>query len=232
VAAFAKEVEKESRLDFLICNAGIMALETRELTQHGFEKQIGTNHFGHAYLISLLKPKLLAQSHPSRIVLLSSLAHKMGTIICENLHFDPAKKRPYKPWDAYGQSKLANLLWAKTLADEFKGTQVLAASVHPGVIQTNLVRHISALQWPILGTLSTWLFSMLVCDKNIPQGAATTIYAALAPDTEEIRGAYLADCAIVVPTEEGQDATGANRAALKKQTDLELSAALAKSNLL
>ncbi len=131
----------ESRLDLLILNAGIMALPKREETDAGFEKQIGVNHFGHAYLTSLLEDRLLQDKKSfSRVVVLSSTAHDMGTIRIEDLHFN--KGRKYDGWKAYGQSKLANLLFAKALADKFaaKKMNATALSVHPGVIKTKLWR--------------------------------------------------------------------------------------------
>lgn len=144
VKKFATDfLAKEKRLDLLVCNAGIMALPNREETEDGFEKQIGVNHFGHAYLTSLLQDLLVSSgsaTSPSRVVVLTSTAHDMGKIDDKDLHYRHGRK--YGNWSAYGQSKLANLLFAKSLADKFKlaGSPVTAVSVHPGVIQTNLWR--------------------------------------------------------------------------------------------
>jgi NAD(P)-dependent dehydrogenase (short-subunit alcohol dehydrogenase family) len=140
VKAFAQDfLATEKRLDFLVLNAGIMALPKHELTDAGFERQIGVNHFGHAYLVQLLQDKMLTTPDTSgRIVVLSSVAHDMGKVIPSDLHY--TKGRPYKAWEAYGQSKLANLLYAKGLADKLKGTPATAVAVHPGVINTNLWR--------------------------------------------------------------------------------------------
>jgi len=127
----------EARLDFLVLNAGIMALPNKEYTDAGFERQIGVNHFGHFYLTQLLQDKLLTTPHTAgRVVVLSSSAHNMGKVVPSDLHY--TNGRAYKGWEAYGQSKLANLLFAKGLADRLKGTPATAVSVHPGVIQTNL----------------------------------------------------------------------------------------------
>lgn len=140
IKTFADEFLKtESRLDFLVLNAGIMALPKAEYTDAGFERQIGVNHFGHAYLTQLLLEKMLNDKTSSgRIVALASTAHTMGKVVCEDLHYK--KGREYRGWDSYGQSKMANILFAKGLADELTGTHVTAVSVHPGVIQTNLWR--------------------------------------------------------------------------------------------
>jgi NAD(P)-dependent dehydrogenase (short-subunit alcohol dehydrogenase family) len=117
VKEFADDIIKtEPRIDYLILNAGIMALPRREETENRFEKQIGVNHFGHAYLVSLLDSKLRKQDFESRIVVLSSVAHTVGAIDLDDLHFN--KGRKYQPWLAYGQSKLANLLYAQHLGCE------------------------------------------------------------------------------------------------------------------
>jgi NAD(P)-dependent dehydrogenase (short-subunit alcohol dehydrogenase family) len=138
INAFAKDfLSTEKRLDFLVLNAGIMALPNRETTDAGFERQIGVNHFGHFYLTQLLQQRMIDTPNTAgRIVCLSSSAHNMGKLVPSDLHFD--KGRAYKGWEAYGQSKLANLLFAKGLADRLKGTPLTAVSVHPGVIKTNL----------------------------------------------------------------------------------------------
>lgn len=140
VKAFAEDFLKtESRLDFLVCNAGIMALPNLEFTDAGFEKQIGVNHFGHAYLTRLLLPKMKeTKDTAGRIVVLASTAHTMGTVQPDDLHFKNG--RTYRGWESYGQSKMANILFAKGLADRLEGTGITAVSVHPGVIQTNLWR--------------------------------------------------------------------------------------------
>ena len=133
VKRFAEDfLRTESRLDLLVLNAGIMATPSLQRTEDGFEKQIGVNHMGHAYLTSLLKNVMTAQSTPSRIVSLASSAHAFGGVDTDDLHYK--KGRMYTPWGSYGQSKLANLLFAKSLGDKLKGTSVTALSVHPGEI--------------------------------------------------------------------------------------------------
>lgn len=195
IKSFADEFKKqESRLDFLVLNAGIMALPSAEYTDAGFEKQIGVNHFGHFYLTQLLLSKMTDDPTSSgRIVTLSSIAHDMGTVDCDDLHFK--KGRQYRGWAAYGQSKLANILFAKELADRLKEhgkDHVTSVAVHPGVIQTNLWR----------ASLFNRIVGSVVTSKSIPQGAATTVYACVAPrmSTEGMRGAYLSDCGPAEPT--------------------------------
>jgi NAD(P)-dependent dehydrogenase (short-subunit alcohol dehydrogenase family) len=138
IKAFADDFSvTEDRLDFLILNAGIMALPRLERTDAGFERQIGVNHFGHAYLVQQLQNKMLATPDTSgRVVVLSSVAHTMGSVVPSDLHYKNGRR--YAGWEAYGQSKLANLLFAKGLAHQLRGTPITAVSVHPGVIRTNL----------------------------------------------------------------------------------------------
>ena len=138
IKAFAEDfLATEKRLDFLVLNAGIMALPKKEYTDAGFEKQIGVNHFGHFYLVKLLQEKMASTPDTAgRIVALSSVAHNMGSVVPSDLHYKNG--RTYAGWEAYGQSKLANLLFAKGLADRLKGTPMTAVSVHPGTIQTAL----------------------------------------------------------------------------------------------
>ena len=89
-------------------------------------------------------------------------------------------------WSAYGQSKLANILFAKELHDQLEPRGVLCVSLHPGVIKTNLARHMG--NWVTSG-VGGWLFENLITDKTIPQGASTTLYGCLAPG---LKGAFLA----------------------------------------
>ena len=138
IKAFADDfIATEARLDYLVCNAGIMALPSREYTDAGFEKQIGVNHFGHFYLYKLLAAKMSSTPNTAgRVVCLSSSAHTMGMVIPSDLHYKNGRK--YAAWEAYGQSKLANMLFAKALADKLQGTTMTAVCIHPGVIRTAL----------------------------------------------------------------------------------------------
>ena len=219
VKAFCEEVlREEEHIDLLICNAGIMALPNREETADGFEKQIGVNLYGHAYMIQLLLPKMKAQSpNPARIVILSSSAHDMGNVDTTDLHF--SKGRIYTPWVSYGQSKQAEMIFARELAERTKGSNVTSVSVHPGIVATNLWRSAS----PVL----TAVVKMFVMDKDIPQGAATTVYAAVAPEMQkdENRGVYLVDCKPAVPTCEcARDADGKIGEALWETVEADIAA--------
>ena len=221
IKAFSDKCLQEPRIDYLVLNAGIMALPNLEYTPHDFEKQIGTNHYGHFYLTSLLLDKLKHQDFPSRIVSVSSRAHLRGVLDLKDLHFKNG--RPYTDFSAYGQSKGANILFIKELADQLNNTKIACLSLHPGVIKTNLARHIN----PILSTL----FLPFVVDKTPDQGASTTITALLDPslDSAENRGSYLSDCAISSPNEHWSDADKSLRQGLWKITQEEINDALAKT---
>ena len=219
VKRFAADfLQSESRLDYLICNAGIMALPNAEYTSSGFERQIGVNHFGHAYLCSLLENKLREQSFPSRIVMLASDAHRMGTINVDDMHFKNG--RVYDPWEAYGQSKAANILYARGLAEHLKGTNVVVVSLHPGVIQTNL--------WNNNSNLKSRLIKAIFKDKTIPQGASNTLYCALSPDVNAHNGKYFVDCHVAEPASSHvKDIQGNVTKALFKSTAEQLQKATA-----
>jgi WW domain-containing oxidoreductase len=182
------------RLDAVVCNAGIMALPRREVA-HGVELQLFTNHVGHFLLVTGL---LDALADDARVVVVSSEAHRRsprGGILLDDLAYE----RGYSPWMAYGQSKLANILFAKELARRFAGTRRTANALHPGVIATNLTRHMPAAVVALYG-----LAGRLVL-KNVPQGAATQTWAAVHPDAAKLSGEYLADCNRATPRAPAND---------------------------
>ncbi len=188
------------RLDALLCNAGIMALPRREQA-FGVELQLFTNHVGHFMLVTGLLDRL---ADDGRVVVLSSAAHTMAPK--EGIRFDDlGAERRYGAWPSYGQSKLANLLFAKELARRFAGTRRTANAVHPGVIRTNLGRHMPGLASLVLG-----LAGPLVL-KSVPQGAATEVYAAVHPAMAGTSGAYLADCNVATPRADADDPALARR---------------------
>lgn len=173
--------EKGLPLHVLINNAGIMACPFA-LTADGHESQFGVCHLGHFLLTGLLLPLLKANT-PSRVVVLSSLAHKYGTDQVAHPYTDAAT---YSRYTAYANAKLANLMFARVLAEKLRGSGVTCNAVHPGVIQTELTR-------------SDNCAKVVFClgrpfNKNIPQGAATTVFAACHPTMDGVQGAYLIDC--------------------------------------
>ncbi|XP_046544310.1 retinol dehydrogenase 13-like [Haliotis rubra] len=187
IKAFAKAVnQNEKRLDILINNAGIMRCP-KLLTEDGFEMQLGVNHLGHFLLTHLLLDKLKA-SAPSRIINVSSLAHSRGRINFEDLN----SATTYNPSGAYEQSKLANVLFTVELAKRLKDTGVTCNAVNPGLVKTEIGRHLSVTKSYISSfLLFPFLWLML---KTPRQGAQTTLYAALDPKLATVTGKYFSDC--------------------------------------
>jgi len=186
VRQFVKNyTEKKYPLHVLINNAGVMGTPFGH-TEEKFEQQIGVNHIAHHLLTTLLQPVLTA-SAPSRVVCLSSGAHRMGGINWDDIHF--SKDKSYDKWKSYAQSKTANILFARHLNALYQkeGLKITANSVHPGVIGTNLGRFMSPEDYA--GFLSRRLRY-----KTIPQGASTTVLAAVDPQYATKGGVYLADC--------------------------------------
>jgi NAD(P)-dependent dehydrogenase (short-subunit alcohol dehydrogenase family) len=173
-------------LDGLITNAGIMALEELQLV-NGVEKQFAVNHLGHFILINQLQETVLA-AEQGRFVLLSSRAHRRAENGIEFDNLDGSQH--YEPWGAYGVSKLSNALCARELARRISHTNATANSVHPGVIATNLSKHLPEWQQTAAKYLG-WMFM-----KTIPEGAATQTYVATNPELVGVRGFYFADCQV------------------------------------
>jgi len=184
---------KHPRIDLLINNAGVMATPLAR-TADGFELQLGTNHLGHFVFTCLLVPAILAAA-PARIVNLSSGGHLISDVLWDDPSFT---KHPYEKWVAYGQSKTANVLFTVELERRLGERGVHAYAVHPGMIMTDLGRHLTADDIAALTKMgeSAPGGGGLPPFKSIPQGAATTLWAATDPGLARHGGSYLADCAI------------------------------------
>ena len=176
-AAAAEVGNKFSQLDFLINNAGIMAMPEMK-TEDGFESQFGVNHLGHWSLTGLLMDNLLA-AEQARVVTVTSTAHHLVW----NINFDdPHLRKKYAPWTAYAQSKLANYFFALGLHNEFKksGKKAMSLLAHPGLSHTNLQVETfdkGAAGWA--GTASKYLAARVGMEPS--EGARPQIKAALDP---------------------------------------------------
>jgi len=185
-------------LDAIICNAGIMALP--RLTQlHGYEAQFFTNHIGHFLLVVTLLPVLAAEG---RVVVVSSDAHRRAPkdgVQLDNLSGEAG----YQPWAAYGQSKLANLLFSRELARRLPRPRQSSNALHPGVIATNLTRSM-----PIARLAFTVLTPLAL--KSIPQGAATQCYVTTNPGLLA-NGEWFSHCNVARSSRLGSDPELARR---------------------
>jgi len=215
VRAFAASfLEMKIPLNVLILNAGIMALPQRTLTEEKLEAQFGVNHVAHHLLTTLLLD-VVKKSAPSRIVVLSSAAHRRSAIIWDDLNWE----KSYDRWKAYGQSKTANILFAKQLqhilneqeskeskeSKENKSkSKVDVFSVHPGGIKTGLGRSLLPEDVKMMETMPfRW--------KNIPEGASTTMVAAISPEFAGKGGIYMSDCNEMKPLPHAADMEQAAR---------------------
>ncbi|XP_068222987.1 retinol dehydrogenase 13-like [Palaemon carinicauda] len=176
---------KEERLDILINNAGVMRCP-KSFTEEGIEMQLGTNHMGHFLLTNLLLGKM-KDSAPSRIINVSSVAHMRGKINFSDLNSD----KNYDEGEAYAQSKLANILFTRELSERLAGSGITCNAVHPGLVLTEIGRHMSIdKSWMASLVLKPLLWLFL---KTPRQGAQTTIYAALCSDLDGVSGKYFSN---------------------------------------
>ncbi|MFK7916891.1 MAG: SDR family NAD(P)-dependent oxidoreductase [Ilumatobacter sp.] len=183
------------RLDVLINNAGVMCTPFGRTTD-GFETQFGVNHLGHmAWTVPLLDLLVRSSSAgaPSRIINLSSAGHRFGDVDLDDPNF---LQREYDEWAAYGQSKTANILFSVELDRRLAEQGVRSVAVHPGGIHTDLGRHMTT-------ELRTQMKDRIVQSnpggfawKTVPQGAATTVWAATADEFVNRGGVYCEDCGV------------------------------------
>jgi NAD(P)-dependent dehydrogenase (short-subunit alcohol dehydrogenase family) len=173
----------EDHLDLLFANAGVMACP-KGTTEDGFETHFGTNHLGHFVLVNRLVPLVVAAA-PSRIICLSSSGHRIGDVDLGDPNFEST---PYHEWLAYGRSKTANAQFAVELDRRLRDRGVRAVAVHPGGIQTELMRHLDAdaLAFVESSRQREW--------KTPQQGAATAVWAAIVADADEVGGRFVEDC--------------------------------------
>ncbi|GGE04851.1 oxidoreductase [Aureimonas endophytica] len=177
--------------DVVIANAGVMAPPFGR-TANGFEMQIGTNHLGHFVLVNRIAPLL---RDGGRLVTLSSAGHRFADVDLPDMNFE---RTAYDPWVGYGRSKTANILFAVEFDRRHRGHGVRAAAVHPGGIRTELGRHMTADQETALIASINDAHAKAGLPpfeyKTIPQGAATSVWAAVVADAEAVGGRYCEDC--------------------------------------
>lgn len=203
-----------TRLDVLVNNAGVMACPLMR-TRDGFEYQLGVNHLGHFLLTNMLLPALL-RSEPhgehARVVNVASAAHMFGTMNFGDLNYKNAGK--YDRWRAYGQSKLANILFTRELARRLPvaTSGVIFNTLHPGVVATELGRFLlpggeEGVAW--------WQAPLVAAAKAFTltpeQGARTSLYLASSPEAEGVSGQYFDSCKEAPSSRESKDAVIAAR---------------------
>lgn len=183
-AAAQDLLSRYPKIDILVNNAGIMACPLAR-TRQGFESQFGTNHLAHFLFTCLLAPSLIAAGE-ARVVNLSSSGHHEGAVNFEDPNFETT---PYDKWVAYGASKTANALFSVGLNARLESRGVLSYSVHPGMIPTGLGRHL------VPEDLARFAAAPEPF-KTEPQGAATSVWAATAPELADHGGSFLANCQV------------------------------------
>ncbi|EGX92248.1 short-chain dehydrogenase, putative [Cordyceps militaris CM01] len=187
-------------IDVLVNNAGIMASDYK-LSSDKIESQFATNHVGHFLFTNLIMEKLLAAESP-RVVNVSSDGHRLSHIRWDDYNFDNGKT--YNRWTAYGQSKTANILFSRSLAEKLSSKGLLSHSLHPGVISTHLGDHLVEFDSlkdadRSLGNKEGWEDFKW---KTPDQGAATHVFAAFEPSLKDNNGTYLENSRVADPNVE------------------------------
>lgn len=205
VRAFAENLLKtEPRIDFLINNAGLVG-DGR--TEDGFGVQFGVNHLGHFLLTVLLLDKL-KQSPSARVITVSSMAHRWGSIDFQSLLQTRDLGTGSYSWQffsAYCSSKLCNILFTRELSLRLQGSSVSCFCLHPGIIRTELARNISLWQKVLVEPVSRLFF------LSPEEGAQTTLHCALQEGLEGLSGKYFCCCGETEPATQATDAQAAKR---------------------
>ncbi|MFZ0520906.1 MAG: SDR family NAD(P)-dependent oxidoreductase [Candidatus Acidiferrales bacterium] len=193
-----KLLAQREPFDVVIANAGVMATPFGN-TLDGFETQFGTNHLGHFVFVNRIAPLIRAGG---RLINLSSSGHRYSNVDLQDPNFE---RTPYEPFVAYGRSKTANILFAVAFDERHRERGVRAAAVHPGGIKTELGRHVDPSRFT---TIVDQMNKQLAAEgkppfqwKTVPQGAATSVWAAVVAPADEIGGQYCENCHVgnVVP---------------------------------
>ena len=193
-----KLLEKGEPFDVVIANAGVMATPFT-YTKDGFEMQFGTNHLGHFVFVNRIASLIRAGG---RLINLSSAGHRYSDVDLQDPNFE---RTEYEPFVAYGRSKTANILFAVAFDNRHRERGVRAAAVHPGGIRTELTRYTDPGR---LETMVAQINKQLAAEgkapfqlKTVPQGAATSVWAAVVAPADEVGGRYCENCHVgnIVP---------------------------------
>ncbi|MFL0238139.1 oxidoreductase [Mycobacterium sp. SMC-17] len=202
-----------TQIDLFIGAAGIMATPLRRVGQ-GWESQFAVNHLGHFSLVAELWPALTRGR--ARVIAYSSAGHHISDIRWDDPHFTTG----YDKWQAYGQAKTANILFAMHLDSLAVGAGVRAFSLHPGSILTPLQRHLESAEMVDRGWIDEQGNVADQTFKTVSQGAATGLWAATSPQLADRGGLYLEDCDVAGPA--GADGTGLKSYAMDRDKAAEL----------
>ncbi|XP_070163221.1 retinol dehydrogenase 13 isoform X2 [Polyergus mexicanus] len=198
IRKFVEQFKNEyDKLHILINNAGVMRC-SKSYTKEGIEMQLGVNYIGHFLLTNLLLD-VLKTSAPSRIVNVSSASYYRGQINLTDLNSD----KEYDAGNAYTQSKLAIIFFTRELANKLRGTGVTVNAVHPGIVDTNITRHMF-----VYNNFFTRIFLKPFAWPFIRaplQGAQTVLYAALDPSLTDVSGCYFDNCEIKEVSDEAKN---------------------------
>ncbi|KAM9860229.1 retinol dehydrogenase 12 [Aulostomus maculatus] len=196
VREFAQKIlEEEKALHILVNNAAVSGLP-RQITKDGFDTSFATNHLGPFLLTSLLLD-LIKRSAPARIVTVSSVNHKRGQVDFSHFH---GENLTYSMDVVYNHTKLHNIICTNELARRLQGAGVTANSVHPGIVMTGVMRHYPFWIRCIFNLIGALFF------KSAEEGAVSSIYCAVAEETEGITGKYFdSDCSLVLPAPLARD---------------------------
>jgi NAD(P)-dependent dehydrogenase (short-subunit alcohol dehydrogenase family) len=218
---------KGELFDVIIANAGVMATPF-SCTNDKFEMQFGTNHLGHFVLVNRIAPLIRTGG---RLINLSSAGHRFSNVDLDDPNFE---RTPYDPFVAYGRSKTANILFAVAFDQRHRERGVRAAAVHPGVIQTELGRHMDPSH---LEGMIKQMNDQLVAEgkgpfewKTIPQGAATSVWAAVGAPAGEIGGCYCENCHVGEIVAEGLTISGVSEGVRAYALDPQMAEALWKKS--
>jgi len=200
-------LQKGEPFDVVIANAGVMATPFICTIDH-FEMQFGTNHLGHFLFVNRIAPLI---RNGGRLINLSSAGHRFSNVDLDDPNFE---RTPYDPFIAYGRSKTANILFAVAFDQRHRERGVRAAAVHPGVIHTELGRHVDP---TAIANMIKQMNDQLVAEgkgpfewKTIPQGAATSVWAGVVAPASEIGGRYCENCHVGAIVPDGAQITGAS----------------------